>query len=127
MLPEAKGQGAARLVLDFMGEEDALPLRATSRAWRSYTPYLPPRHAKKDGRENAVEQVMKECEHRGLPTPEATPLTSDGLSYQLHRGPRPGPGAAPAWLRLEFPEPVSGPLCLGAQAHFGMGRFVPAD
>jgi CRISPR-associated protein Csb2 len=33
---------------------------------------------------------------------------------------RPGLG-----LRLEFPEPVSGPLLLGQLSHFGYGIFVP--
>jgi CRISPR-associated protein Csb2 len=126
-LPAAEGQEPARLVLDYVGEEEANPLLCTARVWHSYTPYLPPRHGKKDGRESAVEQVVKECERRGLPVPEVTMLGSDGLTYQLHRGPRPGPGAPPEWLHLTFPEPVSGPLCLGAQAHFGMGRFVPAE
>ena len=124
VLPALKGQGAVRLVPDVMGEDELSPLREVSKVWRSWTPYLPARHGKKDGREGAREQILGECERRGLPRVRVAEVESDGLSYQVHRGPRPGPGAAPAWFRLEFAEPVVGPLCLGAQAHFGMGRFV---
>jgi CRISPR-associated protein Csb2 len=35
---------------------------------------------------------------------------------------RPGLG-----LRLEFPEPVDGPLLLGQLSHFGYGIFVPDE
>jgi CRISPR-associated protein Csb2 len=30
-------------------------------------------------------------------------------------------------IALEFPEPVRGPLLLGANSHFGLGRFKPVD
>lgn len=30
-------------------------------------------------------------------------------------------------FRIIFPEPVSGPICLGHSAHFGLGMFVPED
>jgi CRISPR-associated protein Csb2 len=30
-------------------------------------------------------------------------------------------------FRIEFPEPVCGPIVLGHSAHFGMGLFLPAD
>lgn len=29
-------------------------------------------------------------------------------------------------FRMEFPQPVPGPICLGHSAHFGMGLFAPA-
>ena len=32
---------------------------------------------------------------------------------------------ASAFLRVEFAEPVSGPLALGHLSHFGLGLFVP--
>jgi len=28
-------------------------------------------------------------------------------------------------FRIEFPEPVRGPICLGHSSHFGLGLFVP--
>lgn len=30
-------------------------------------------------------------------------------------------------FRIVFPEPVSGPICLGHSCHFGMGFFIPGD
>lgn len=74
--------------------------------------------------EGARDHLVAECERRGLHRVRVTEVEPDWLSYQVHRGPRPGPGAAPGWFRLEFEEVVVGPLCLGGQAHFGMGRFV---
>jgi CRISPR-associated protein Csb2 len=124
-LPPLKGQGGVRLLLDYVGEDDVHPLRETAAVWRSWTPYLPSRHGKKDGRESAREQLLRECEQRGLPAPVVSEMESDGLEYEVHRGPRPGPGAAAAWFRLELVEAITGPLTLGAQSHFGMGRFVP--
>ena len=39
------------------------------------------------------------------------------------------PQTRPYALRLTFPEPISGPLCLGHSSHFGLGLFaaVPQD
>jgi CRISPR-associated protein Csb2 len=30
------------------------------------------------------------------------------------------------WLRIEFKEPIQGPLIFGDSCHFGLGLFVPA-
>lgn len=95
------------------------------RTWTSYSPFLRSRHPKPGGREKLEEQVQKECQSRGLPTPEVLRLAPQGEGYKLQRGPRQRPPGDPEWLTLTFPKPVTGPLCLGAHSHFGMGRFLP--
>lgn len=94
--------------------------------WRSSTPYVPPRHTKDRGRDSLPEQLRRECEQRGFPAPAASVIGPwEGYLVQRH-GQRP-PAGPPQRVALEFPEPVRGPIALGANSHFGLGRFQPVD
>ncbi len=88
------------------------------RVWLSYTPFCGSRHG-----EGLEEQLRRECGLRGLPEVRVEALEGDGRSYQMARQGRKGPGE---WglFRLEFAGEVEGPLCLGGNSHFGMGRFL---
>ncbi len=46
--------------------------------------------------------------------------------FRRKRGDDGGRRAAGAF-RIVFPEPVTGPICLGHSSHFGMGLFVPSS
>ncbi len=47
---------------------------------------------------------------------------------RFRRKPGDDGGKRPAGaFRIEFAEPIRGPLCLGQSAHFGLGLFLPAD
>gem|GEM_PF-3316362 len=106
------------------------------RIFVSITPYLHPWHAKHGGAKfGPVEQIRKELKLRGLPEPVAiTPLAAAhvaGQSVPAHKfrrlryGKRQNiPGRWGSFWRLEFAEPVYGPIALGANCHFGMGLFA---
>lgn len=95
--------------------------------WRSVTPFLPQRH-QKGGRieDHLVDCVGRELRARGKRT--AFELTLDReTNWGLFRRQRSGKGrdvARPGFgMRLQFVEPVEGPICIGLMSHFGMGRF----
>jgi CRISPR-associated protein Csb2 len=109
-----------------------------ARIWRSLTPYLPVRHRKRKSLDQyltadiAAEFAYRERLHR-VPPPKVTAIegherlpdrwASEFRRYRLAERinmSRPGLG-----LRLEFAEPVAGPLLLGQLSHFGYGIFVP--
>jgi len=106
----------------------------SSRRWRSLTPYLPVRHRKRESLDEYVAaDVAAELRYRDRPAAAVTRVedgsgTTDRWASEFRRHrmnerlrqSRPGLG-----LRLEFPEPVSGPLLLGQLSHFGYGIFVP--
>ncbi len=107
-----------------------------ARIFASITPYLHPWHAKHGGTKfGPVEQIRKELKLRGLPEPVAiTPLAAAHVAGQpvpahkfrrLRYGKRQNiPGRWGSFWRLEFAEPVYGPIALGANCHFGMGLFA---
>jgi CRISPR-associated protein Csb2 len=116
-----------------------LPELGTSTTWESRTPFIPPRFLKPRGKNSLEGQVRAELSQRGLPHLAAavavTPPTDQedaGLqarwfrhfvrTRQNSRAPGPPPGLFR--LTLTFQEPVSGPLCLGWGAHFGLGLFA---
>jgi CRISPR-associated protein Csb2 len=116
--------------------EEAVPeLVRPSCYWRSLTPYLPVRHRKRESiGEYVAADVGAELRYRGLPAAvsvsrlEAGTEMTDRWSSEFRRHrlrerlerTRPGLG-----LRLEFAEPVAGPLLLGQLSHFGFGIFEP--
>jgi len=108
-----------------------------SLVWESVTPYVPPRHHLRGGkdreRETLDQQIRRELQQRGLP---------EGIVFE--------PIGAPSWVsvhlprraanqrafigdrlgqrvRLTFPEAISGPLRLGHSSSFGLGLFRPVD
>lgn len=96
-----------------------------SSTWLSSTPYVPSRHAKPAGKDSLVEQILRECHLRGLPQPDVSIIRPAPADYITHRHGQPRAAGPAHFLRLTFPQPIPGPLVLGANSHFGMGRFEP--
>jgi len=135
---EVRGFPEQHLLFQAAGQvEDVAPeLRPRTPAlrWRSVTPYLPVRH--RHPKRETVEEfltadVSAELGNRGLPAPISlavtNPSTGPAVRFRRYRmakerlcDARPGVG-----LRLEFAEPVDGPLLLGQLSHFGLGVFEP--
>ena len=102
--------------------------------WRSTTPFVPPRHLKKRGRNTIEGQIAAELTARSFPPPAEVrmvdPHEDERARRHRHfvRSRRYGP-AAPVdcgfTLELRFSNPVRGPMCLGYGSHFGLGLFVP--
>lgn len=106
------------------------------RDWQSITPYFPLWHLRKGY--SVVDQVKKELLLRLDPL--SVHLNFDSIQVQLLQ---PNPFTnwiakrngeflgtnrpLPLGLRIRFDEPFSGPLRLGAGAHFGMGFFQEAN
>ena len=100
-----------------------------SRFWQSCTPYLCARHPKDGGKDSPEEQIRRECLQRGLPEllaiePVERPERGAWIDYKRRRWRKPQPPGLPQGYKLEFAEPLTGPLSLGASSHFGMGRFM---
>lgn len=133
---EVRGFPPVRLLFQAAGtiEQVAPELCGPARRWRSMTPYLPVRHRKREPLEEFLAvDVARELGYRDLPAAsvtrtEAGPRLLDrgALGFRRYRmgetmaDRRPGLG-----LRLEFEEPVTGPVLLGQLSHFGYGIFVP--
>ena len=120
-----------------------------ARTWRSLTPFVPLRHPKRhrDGRpklnehgrevDGPEDQLLLELRRHGLPAPASVePLPRAVIGGRERRWlefkqRRPGGnGTAAGWgtaFRIEFGEPVSGPLALGYGCHFGLGLFVAGE
>lgn len=111
-----------------------------ARVWVSRTPYLTPLHALKKGqprdRYGLSAQVARELTNRGLPGPERivgfpSLHTAGGAWFPPDFVPPSGGtrrqtgGRIACFLRLEFAQPLRGPLALGHACHFGLGHFVP--
>jgi hypothetical protein len=107
------------------------PLTGPARRFRSHTPFLPVRHPKsRQGilRDTPAEQVVYELERRGFPTPlRVVPIQGPWASFRIVRQGKSGcfPYLGAHGFRLEFGEPVHGPIALGRNSHFGMGLFIP--
>jgi CRISPR-associated protein Csb2 len=115
-------------------EQVAPELCRPARRWRSFSPYLPVRHRKRETLDDFVAaDVAAELRYRGRPSAVVTRVAAEdrlpdrwALDFRRYRmnerrdKSRPGLG-----LRLEFAEPVAGPLLLGQLSHFGYGIFVP--
>jgi CRISPR-associated protein Csb2 len=135
---EVRGFPEQRLLFQAAGQvEDVAPElcpRPPALRWRSVTPYLPVRH--RHPKRQTVEEflaadVAAELGNRGLPAPisltVADPTADRAIRFRRHRmagerlrDARPGVG-----LRLQFAEPIDGPLLLGQLSHFGLGVFEP--
>jgi len=135
---------------DFGGLRDGLtPLFGKSRVWQSHTPFIPVDHLHIRPRDRNNPDIMlqeitktirRELRWRDswLHSGELTRvdlskvMTASGSSlspllFQRIRmrqtAPPPGHGFA-CGLRLEFAEPVRGPIVLGYGSHWGLGEFV---
>lgn len=96
--------------------------------WRSLTPYAPTR---RDRRAELIDHLLRdlrrEAGYRGLPEVVAAEQVAGGwLRYRRARAHEPLSKARRAFgLRVQFAEPVHGPIALGQLSHFGLGLFVP--
>lgn len=131
-MPDRRGPGYFGLVPLALLGDDVEAVFGKALSWVSYSPYLPSRHPKRNGRDCPVSQIQRECELRGLPVPEVDILEPDKAytvqpwdQYRRRRWRKPRPPGWPCGYRLRFRELVTGPLCLGASCHFGLGQFVP--
>ena len=104
-----------------------------STVWESRTPFVAPRHVKRNGTNTLINQIRSELTYRNLPEASVDILSRDEtVARGMHRFVRLRRDAAKAppqdhfvSVRLTFAEPISGPLVLGYAAHFGLGLFVP--
>lgn len=121
-----------RIGLEAVGAlEDVAPELVASppagRVWHSHTPFVPPRHRKRrdDPLEFLHRELGRELISRGLPAPvRVDAVRGDWLAYRRHRR-RLDEARWGTGVRMEFAEPVAGPISLGALSHFGLGLFLP--
>ena len=112
-----------------------------ARVWQSLTPFVPPRFIKRRGKNTLAEQVNAELRSRGLPEPVrvlqlalgSIPEDRDPDWFRFRHfilsrenGPQP-PIPRGFAIRIEFEQPVQGPLALGYASHFGLGMFAMHD
>lgn len=106
-----------------------------ARVWESLTPYVPPRHHLRNGkerdRESLAEQILREVEQRGIAQDVEVVLSGapQWISVHVPRrhankrmfvGDRRG-----QMVCLRFSTPVVGPIRLGHSSCFGLGLFRP--
>jgi CRISPR-associated protein Csb2 len=122
-----------RLGLEAFGSvEDVAPeLCGPSVAWESLTPFAPPRHARRyqDWYAFTVSEVQRELRYVAKPAATSIePVSGDWLDFRRHRirERRVADARRAIGVKVAFEEAVSGPLCLGALSHFGLGLLVPA-
>ena len=123
-------------------------LMARSRTWVSRTPFLPTRHPKatragvpkvdSTGFQigSPEHELLRLLELAGFPEPETVePVASTSLGGREVRWQEflrrremderaPAANGAGYGFRIEFPEPVQGPVAVGYASHFGMGGFL---
>jgi CRISPR-associated protein Csb2 len=121
-----------RLGLEAFGAiEDVAPeLCGPAESWESLTPFAPPRHSRKneDWYEFTAAELQRELQYAGKPVARSIEVTrGDWLDFRRHRirERRAVDARRAIGARLYFDEQVSGPICLGALSHFGLGLFVP--
>lgn len=125
-----------RLALEGFGQPDdfagASRLLASSRRWRSVTPFLAAGHLKKAGYKGEVLRLLRRrgMATEGVTVEELCEIAVGGaprraLNFHRFRSRRREPqlDSRGALLEITFPEAVQGPLALGYASHFGLGMF----
>lgn len=107
-------------------------MQAPASRWRSLTPFIPPRHLKRNGRNSLDGQVRAELLSRNLPAlraltvldprTDATARAARHFKRARSRGPQPAQDLG-LMLDIELEAPARGPMCLGYGSHFGLGLF----
>ena len=103
------------------------------RVWQSLTPYVPPRHVfGRSGKERPGDSVQaqlnEELASRGFVVSGLIASAQKAGWVKVHRvksKEKTNNDKLGYTVRLEFREPVRGPIVLGACCHFGLGLFVP--
>jgi len=135
-----------RVRLEAIGGPELLGAGLAARAsvWRSVTPFITGRNMGDSTRRRLKDatdpwlgflaaEVQREAELRGLQPVRVVPRLrredgSSWLAFRRHRAfksERLASAPRGCGFDLEFSEPVSGPIALGAQSHFGLGLFLP--
>lgn len=136
MDPAGESERFRLIPLALVDERECSFLFGRGRVWTSWSPYLCTRHPKKNGRDSDTEQIRRECRLRGLPEIESIEWLDDPSKWSqfktrrwkdLRRNDRRNsvPLVPPRGFRIIFTAPVTGPLALGRDCHFGMGLFLP--
>lgn len=135
----SRAAGPLAVVLQGMGRPDMLAsssrLFGSHRCFVSRTPFVLPRHRKRG--DEPKDQLIRELRLRGLPTPihvarmHGLPAPSQPLlpwsQFVIHRRYDELTTCEHGFgFRIEFAEPVSGPLLLGYGCHYGLGQFIGA-
>ena len=100
-----------------------------ARVWESVTPFVLPRFLKSQGKDTAEGQVQAELASRGLPAADRVEWDQELKRELRHFVRRRAHGGVPPkvdagyGLRLQFSEPIRGPLLLGYASHYGLGLF----
>lgn len=125
--------GPQRLGIEGWGEigEVAPELVGPSQLWRSFTPFAPNVHRKKEPTDEAYLLTAVRRELRWRELPEVASVELDRGPWRAYRTHRPDKerlrDSRRTWgLQVRFHEEVSGPLVLGALSHFGLGLFLPS-
>lgn len=125
-------------------------------SWQSLTPFVPPRFIKAQGKNTLEGQIRAELHSRKLPEPVSVHQIAPGprslgivrleeavigdtpkdhdvtwthfrhFILSRRNGPRP-PVRCGFAIRIEFENPVKGPMALGYASHFGLGLFASVD
>lgn len=107
---------------------------ATSRLWRSLTPFIPTRHPKTvRGQliDDIPAQIRRACAQLGIAIPVLVEPYDEHEWFRYRRrrrsgGGKKGPDRA-FGLQIRFDQPQRGPIALGYGAHLGLGCFVAVD
>jgi len=123
-----------RCALSALGTESELELPGLigpAQSWQTLTPFGLVRHPKRrQGRlvDSPEDQVRRELAHRGFS--DDVEVTLEKGSWHRFRSSKAGSSrldrASLIGVRITFPEPVRGPMALGALAHYGLGLMEPA-
>ncbi len=108
----------------------------TSTLWESVTPYVPPRHHLRGGKERAREsmsqQIRRELLCRGVAEPVEVELMTSPAWVSVHvprrqAGQRSAVGQRRGQrILLRFATPIAGPIRLGHSSSLGLGLFRPS-
>lgn len=114
----AGGAGLLTLSPTANGDDGEDTLLRRSRVWKTTTPYVVTRHAKRGvAAEALAADVLAECRRLGLPEPSVESSSVRGVS---------GIGLT-GDVRLRFEQTVAGPILLGRTRHLGGGLFRPPE
>ena len=128
-----------RLRLVPLPSETALPVEvcAKSCCWETVTPYVPSRHVLgRNGKPklgySVAQQVLNDLSNAGFPPARIEVVETERQWVKVHRPKRlkgePTNDLKLGYrIRLEFSDPVRGPIALGHSSHFGLGLFVPVE
>lgn len=109
----------------------------SSKVWESVTPYVPPRHHLRGGkereRESITEQIRREVQGRELAQDVEVELLGNPHWVSVHVPRREANKRAligdrrGQMVRLRFSTPIVGPIRLGHSSSFGLGLFRPVE